>query len=54
MDRRLPTSFQRAQARPRLPLYPTLDSTLIDTTALTPEEVAERIISTSPLLDNGA
>lgn len=43
-----------ARSVARLPLYPTLDSTLIDTTALTSEEAAERILSISPLLDNGA
>lgn len=43
-----------ARSVARLPLYPTLDSTLIDTTALTPEEVAERILSISPLLGNSA
>lgn len=43
-----------ARSVARLPLYPTLDSTLIDTTALTPEEVAERILSISPLFGNSA
>ena len=45
---------KRTRSVARLPLYPTLDSMLIDTTALTPEEVAERILSISPLLGNSA